>query len=243
MTHEQIQNLFPEGLYEALPSEEKKQFDEHISTCDSCRKEFAELRRTLDIMSKRTRPEPTDKDWKAFGERLKAAIAPQSETTGDRSMRKLRPGLIWRYAAAAMFLIVFGIFIGRTIVVDEQSALTSGTDPALPAATSPLLARATTDEALEYLERSRNLLIGLTNLDEEQSASLDLTRHREVSRELYDQGQHTRCRAQQALTAAAPSTGRASANNFAPASPTAGSGMVVPLWKSSAWAWIPNQYY
>jgi len=48
--------------------------------------------------------------------------------------------------------------------------------------------RAAERDALAYLERSRNLLLGVTNLDAEQAAATDLSRPQKISRELYDQG-------------------------------------------------------
>ncbi len=122
-------------------------------------------------------------------------------------------GPAWGYGIAAVFLLAVGFFVGRTFFTDTGLIGTGG-DPetfsVLPGAADSATGtgagtaarpdesfsanapgpagEAATMEALGYLERSRNLLIGLTNLDEGQATSLDMRRQQEVSRELYDTG-------------------------------------------------------
>lgn len=148
----------------------------------------------------------------------------------DRSSRASRGGLIpflvatrpaWAYGAAAVLLLAFGIYMGRTFfggdgatdapspdretltsaspsdTHDEQTGSVERDGTGAPAGTGrpgrttervTPSADETNKDALAYLERSRNLLIGLTNLDAKQSAVIDLSRQRQVSRQLYDQG-------------------------------------------------------
>lgn len=266
MKCEEIKNLFAEALYDELDTGNKNEFDEHLTACENCRGEYAELRRTLRMMDQRTRVEPTGEEWKDFVERLEEKIGSGDKAgagtdagkpgivTGDEQFvdypiaaddlpgrsRSRRPRIIgwipsfrpvWGYGIAAAFLLAIGFFMGRLVFLgdgtnggngtpeftqmgpDNQTGMTetpagnqggaTGTQgtpeetrsslpgksrsPA-PTASSAQPVEATTREALDYLERSRNLLIGVTNLDESQSASLDLRRHQEVSRELYNKG-------------------------------------------------------
>ncbi len=232
MTCDNIRDFFAEALYDELDARKKQEFDHHIASCEMCRKEYGELKRTLTLMNERTRVEPTEEEWKDFGRRLDAGLegaTRHAETAGlgdtsafierppdgqeatridqlqttDQGTRPTQPKVIrwrpiirpaWAYGIAAMLLVAFGIYMGKTFftgrsVIDspvegQETMISTSTSPASPTPSTD----ATNKEALAYLERSRNLLLGLTNLDARQSASFDLRRHQQVSRELYNKG-------------------------------------------------------
>ena len=99
----------------------------------------------------------------------------------------------WAYGIAAVLLIAVGIYLGRTSFNHAGSIQSDRADQIDRASThAAIVTPATTNdstsaEALAYLDRSKNLLIGIANLGEEQHASLDLTRQQVVSRELLTQ--------------------------------------------------------
>ncbi|HLF14887.1 MAG TPA: zf-HC2 domain-containing protein [Bacteroidota bacterium] len=231
MTCDNIRDFFAEALYDELDARKKREFDHHIETCASCHKEFEELKRTLTLMNERTRVEPTGEEWKEFGRGLDASLETatqdgESAGLGDTGAFIERPqdgrgagrpsgGRIipflpgmrpaWAYGIAAVLLVTFGIYMGRTFFTgngvietptQDQESLTSTSpsgrtgEPTVNGETGEAAgtADATNKAALAYLERSRNLLLGLTNLDAKQSAAIDLSRHQKVSRELYNRG-------------------------------------------------------
>ena len=82
MTCENIRDLFAEALYNELEPRRKEEFDRHIATCESCRREFDELKRTLAVLSLRTRVEPTEEEWMEFSRGLDERLG---------TLRQLRP--------------------------------------------------------------------------------------------------------------------------------------------------------
>lgn len=205
MNCEQSRNLFTGALYGELGGDSGKLFQAHLDSCDTCRGEFLGLRETLSMMDRRTRVEPAPREWKEFGDRLEGAIAPETAQP-RRAKSSTRPSILrwvpayrpaWGYGIAAVFLLAVGFYAGRTLFNGTPPADTR-TEMVIPgsgggnadeaASPAPLTADVANSEALEYLERSRNLLIGVTNLDETQVSSIDMDRQREVSRELYDRG-------------------------------------------------------
>jgi hypothetical protein len=105
----------------------------------------------------------------------------------------IRP--VYGYGVAAILLVAFGIYMGRTFFNGTTPGLETPGESASTAEATPTPGTATTAEgsqvnndALAYLERSRNLLLGLTNITDSQVGAVDFSRSRKVSRELYDRG-------------------------------------------------------
>jgi len=192
MTCERSRELFPEALYGELDPASQKEFTEHLGSCASCTTEFEALQATLQIMNRRSRPQPDPDFLESYWDRLNAMLPAdemksQPAIAGGRSFPR-RPARVpaWALSMAAVLLIAIGIYLGRTYF--------GGPPPGVPQndvqIANPIPRQgedSTSDKAVAYLERSKNLLIGLTNLDEEHRSSLDLTRNREVSRELIQQ--------------------------------------------------------
>lgn len=204
MKCDEAKDLFAEALYGELPDARMAAFNAHLASCGACSREFEGLKRTIEVMSRRERVEPTEAEWAAFSRRLDGRLAGETREMRDagrtgepgRSSWGRRLTLIpaWGYGIAAVLLVAVGIYMGRTLFNTLPGGPgaptdTAGADPAAATATAT---GPSTDEtnrdALAYLERSRNLLLGLTNLDERQAASVNIERSRKVSRDLYDQG-------------------------------------------------------
>ena len=194
-TCKEYQERFAEGLYDELDSEAKRALEDHLRSCPTCSEEFASMQETMSVMDKRRRIELDDKDWASFWRRLDQRLS-QGEI--DTAERVARPNLFhhirtnppaWVYGIAAMLLIAFGIYFGRTFLSENYpgGVLTPQptTNTTAISAPSP---DSTTKEALAYLERSRNLLIGVTNLDADRHSTIDLSSHQWISRRLVDQG-------------------------------------------------------
>jgi hypothetical protein len=202
MTCEATRELFAEALYKELPDARMAAFNAHLATCSACTREFEGLRRTIDLVNRRTRIEPTRAEWEAFSAKLDARVREESAHRGHRArvlpwIPYIRPA--YGYGIAAVLLVAFGIYMGRTFfngatpgpAAHDATGATAdaGRTPgsSKPDGGSPEISEVNRD-ALAYLERSRNLLLGLTNIDESQMGSVDFTRSRKVSRELYDRG-------------------------------------------------------
>ncbi len=175
---------FADALYGELDPEAQKKFTQHLESCSSCAGEFSKLQQTLSIMDERVRIEPETSDSERFWETLRPKLEPERQPT-----LIFRPAFrvpAWSYAVAAVLLVAVGIFIGR-----RYSSVTEPAAPAASVATSTVPAAvsdSTTRQALAYLERSRNLLLGVTNLDEQSAGSFDLASSRQASRKLIEQG-------------------------------------------------------
>ena len=189
MNHDDIRKLFVGALYGELTADEKKDFDNHLTACSACAVEFNQLRETLTIMDRRKRDEPDEAYWSNYWQRLSAKLDEQPESRAK--VFKLFPESVrvpaWAYGIAAVFLIFFGVYLGRNYfashdTVSEGSTPATGTQPRTASASDTL-----DDRALAYLERSRNLLIGLVNLDSSGRSSPNLARQQQASRQLIDQ--------------------------------------------------------
>ncbi|HTK81457.1 MAG TPA: zf-HC2 domain-containing protein [Bacteroidota bacterium] len=202
MTCEQSKEIFVLALYNELKESERQAFEAHLSGCAGCRQEFAEMQEALSLMNQRKREEPTAGEWLDSWENIRRAIEtpelqtkPQDEPQREQQIVpqrviRWRPASMpsWAYGIAAMLLIAVGIYAGRTWFSGHQQTSDQSSQQQL-AAQPPSVAPpqdSTAEQTLAYLERSRNLLIGLTNLAEHQS--LDLASHQRLSRTLIDQG-------------------------------------------------------
>lgn len=184
-TCERYRNQLVDLLYGEIAGEERTALERHLDACARCRKEFAAMQRALSFMDRRERPVPDEADWDRFWKSLRNELTRGGSRPG---ILRRRPASLpaWAYGIAAVFLVAIGVFFGKIYFTPTQQ-----TSPAPSITSAPSQAEppdSTTTRALAYLDRSRNLLIGLTNIDEPH-AVLDLSRHREASRELIEQGQ------------------------------------------------------
>jgi len=189
MTCKQIQELFLDALYNELDVDHREAFEAHLTSCKNCSHEYAKMKEALSIMDKRTRTEPDQDYWDQYWSKLDARMKVDLSTSPAKSdMFRWRPAKIpaWAYGIAAMLLVAIGIYVGRTYFGNVHTAGVSESANIMP---PPVLAPdSSTLEAMAYLERSKNLLIGLTNLDEQHHVSVDLSHHQKVSRELIERG-------------------------------------------------------
>ncbi len=184
-----------EALYDELEPKAKSFFERHTSSCPGCAAEFRALMETLRTMDRRTRPEPEPEFWNGYWDRLSFRLE-KDELSGHVSSPWWRnPGRVWKFAprwvyqtAAAVALLVIGVWIGRTVFVQRQVPLDVATQtravPSVqPAGTNPVL------RARDYIDRSKLVLLALVNYDPaaEDPYALDLRRQKQVSRELVNE--------------------------------------------------------
>ena len=192
MTCDQARELFVEALYADLAPALEREFTGHIAACATCAPEFDELKGTLAIMNRRRPVEPghsfQETLWSGISANLDMKEKPSAALVTPFRPRAMRPGAVpaWAYGIAATILLAVGIYVGRTYFGNPERISVQSANP--PVATAETLAEdSVTAQAVSYLERSKNVLIGLANLDVEHRASLDLRHNQEVSRELIEQ--------------------------------------------------------
>jgi hypothetical protein len=191
MKCDEMKDLFAEALYDELPDARMAAFNAHLAACGTCRREFEGLKRTIVVMSRRERVEPTDAEWADFSRRPDGRLAGDADGTGEQGRRvsgrphdvipwfnSFRPA--WGYGIVAILLVAFGIYMGRRLFNGTPGA------PDTPAGSGSQTG--VNRDAPAYLERSRNLLLGLTNVDENRMSPAGFDRSRKVSRELYNKG-------------------------------------------------------
>ncbi|MEQ9103935.1 MAG: hypothetical protein RIE53_04495 [Rhodothermales bacterium] len=156
---------------------------EHVTACPTCAKEL-DARRELLARVVPDRSEPPAAFFDDFADSVMARIASDStprprlrtlptlqSPTPSRSHRRPQPGtftprvLAWSFrAAAAIVLIVSGIFIGRA---GQPGVPSADVAPGPPTGPDPTVA-----SAMDVLDRSRTLLLDIMNT--EQAPNMDL---------------------------------------------------------------------
>jgi hypothetical protein len=190
MNCKQCQDFFVEALYEELNPEQKKSFDAHLQECSRCASEYQKLAATLKVMNQRGREQPEPEFWDAFWDKLANRIDAESETV---AAAKKKPGIWklpdvfspqWKYrlGAAAAAILLIGIFIGKFL-------LTPTPQPPVPLAggDQPVIQQTALEtRAQNYLDRSKVLLMGISNLDPQliETNTVDFSRYQQVSQDL-----------------------------------------------------------
>ncbi len=186
-------DLLVPALYGELESKDRTLFENHLASCPVCAAEFKGMIETLETMDQRVRREPEEDFWKGYWDRLNRRMEKEdaaAETASRLEEKRLGHifGLPPRWvvqAAAALVLVVLGVFIGRTIFPPHQAPVdvAQQTATAEPAESDPVL------RARDYIDRSKPVLLALVNYDSssEDSYALDLPLQKRISQELVTQ--------------------------------------------------------
>jgi hypothetical protein len=187
--------LLVEALYGELNPEEKAFFENHLGSCSACASEFKKMTETLRTMDKRGRPDPGRDFWEGYWDRLVGRIGEERSVEETPRSRRKKIGHIWSLtprwafqAAAALALVVVGVFIGRMVFSPGRTPVDSArrVEPlpsGQPAADDPVL------RARGYVDRSKLVLLALVNYNAstEDPYALNLPYQKKVSQELATQ--------------------------------------------------------
>ncbi|MBN2408127.1 MAG: zf-HC2 domain-containing protein [Candidatus Aminicenantes bacterium] len=184
-------DLLLPALYGELASEDKAFFEDHLASCPVCAAEFRAMTETLKTMSRRVRPEPGQEFWEGYWDRLVRRMekedtpAEASSPSAGRRLGRifgLSPRWIFQ-AAAALVLVVLGIFIGRMVFSPRRVPVEIARQPVRTALDNPVV------RARAYIDRSKPVLLALVNHDpaSENPYALDLPSQKRISRELVNQ--------------------------------------------------------
>jgi hypothetical protein len=192
------QSLFLEAFYEEINAEQKNFFKDHLLVCEKCKSKFEEMKSTLQFMDKRVRPEPGKAFWDSYEERLaqrmekEEILQPEHESWREKFTPTFAFAPKWAYqAAAALVLIVVGVFIGRMIFTPSASEIQQASQqPGIVSSQQPgteLVYR-----TQNYIERSKLILLALVNFDPatEDPYALDLPFQQQVSKELVQEASY-----------------------------------------------------
>ncbi len=187
--------MMAEALYDELSPARQEEFQAHVAACADCAREFAGLGATLRMMDNLEPANPPAGYWAGYWERLQRRLEPAgSENFLLEWWRRIRFPVVthapaWAPLAAALMLIVTGVFIGRALYLDK--IVTTGT----PGQTATIIDAAVLDEFnqmfSQYISRSRVALMGLDNFDTaEDQEMFDLPRHQLVYQDIIRQGRN-----------------------------------------------------
>lgn len=185
-------DMFVNTLYGELSSEEKRVLANHLKDCASCRDEFEELKTTLEMMSRRVRPEPGkeffDGYWDRLAERMdREREAPTAQDKWWESLSSRIKGFSprWAYqAVVSVLLVVVGIYLGRTVFTSGQGTNQSYT--AAQGVSQPVSQIDALQRAFDYIQRSELVVLAISNFDAEKQDpyALDLPYQQQISKEL-----------------------------------------------------------
>lgn len=183
-------NRFVDVLCNDLDESQRHEFESHIENCTACRSFFLEMQKTTRTMSRRIHRDPGPVFWNGYWESLadkinhhgEKAAAPESRKNRLRNLWPIRP--VWTVRiAAAVGLVVIGIFVGRLTFQSSMrhQAIRTGESGAALAEFAALNQR-----AQNYLQKSKILLMGLVNFDSatEDTYTLNLPYQKRISENL-----------------------------------------------------------
>jgi len=185
-------SLLLEHFYGEMDTEKQKFFAQHLSVCEKCQTRFEEIEAVLQFTGQRVRPEPEQEFWDTYEQQLARRIEKEEasrlgcESSIEKRKRQFSIIPKWAYqAAAAVALIIIGVFLGRALfsprVPGVQHAMKQP-DPATQLQPAATLVHRSQD----YIERSKLILLALVNFDssEEDPYALDLPYQKQISKEL-----------------------------------------------------------
>jgi hypothetical protein len=186
MNCKQCQDKIVEALYEELTENTKAEFNAHIVSCKECSVQYEQMQDTVDIMNKREGVNLNEIDWELHWKSIQNKINSDLKEIKPVSLKEkffLLPSHIpsWAYGIAAALLIVVGIFIGRTFWLSD--ATTNQVIAEKPVVSGYTVDSVTT-QALEYLGRSKGLLLGVMNANDNGYSEVTFSKQQKISRQL-----------------------------------------------------------
>jgi hypothetical protein len=193
MNCKQCQEKIIESLYGELAQNDQQDFDAHIASCSNCSKQYKQLHETLNLMSQRKQIEPDkstwDNYWKVLQNQIASAQLKEKMISFEKKLKWYPAHLpVWAYGIAAMFLIVIGIYVGRTFWSAKTTTEQAVSNSSIPSAAT--VEDSVTTQALAYLGKSKNLLLGVMNASDESYSANTMAKQQLISRQLIQQASY-----------------------------------------------------
>ena len=186
---QQYKEFFIQALYDELNSEALEDLQKHLEKCVECRREYNQMKNNIKQMDKDKIKNPGKEYWDNYWTHLESRMVKENirldDGTKEKKMFALNPKVqTWTVrilSAAAMLLIGIGIgylYFGNT---EPTNRSISGQ--------SMVKMTAYPQEAADYLERSKILLLGFINFDTENidPTTMDFSRQQQVANSLIKQ--------------------------------------------------------
>ena len=180
---------FIEALYGELDTNELKSLQQHLKICPKCRKEYNQMQNTIKQMESDNLPDPSKEFWDNYWTKLDDRMTKENIQIKNRAEQKnilslhlnIRSWTIRVLSAAAMLLI--GIGIGY-LYFGNHDQMDQSTNKQIPVKMT-----AYPEEAADYLERSKILLLGFINFDTDKidPTTMDFSRQQQVAKSLIQQ--------------------------------------------------------
>lgn len=182
MFREQISS----ALYRELNGDELEQFEAHRQSCRGCASLFAGMAATVSLMNRLRREEPEDAYWAGYSARVMDKIE-KLRAKENFNLLKLPARLpSWAYGIAALLLLIVGIYLGKSFFGPGTSPVSPAGDAYGPATAG--MPDSITAMVAAYLDRSRNVLLGVVNSDAATYSPALLETQQRASRELLNRG-------------------------------------------------------
>ena len=181
-----IEKLIEKSLSGDISASEENILNEHLTSCETCSKDYSELKSTLELMQKNNERELEEQFMDNFWETLepnlqkeKSFVSILKENLND--LLRFRTG--WKYQLAAGLTVLFiGIFIGKYFTSGNPDMINHNNPVVLSAADLKA-------ETNDYIQRSKMLLMGISNFDPatEDIETISFPRQQRISRDLIKQ--------------------------------------------------------
>ncbi|HES59851.1 MAG: hypothetical protein JW956_13890 [Calditrichaceae bacterium] len=180
---------FVQALYTELDAVVLENLQKHLEKCTECRKEYNQMKNTIKQLDINNIKDPGEEYWDNYWSNLENRMVEDSiQRANSAAQRKnfsthpqIRTWTIRILSAAAMLLIGIGIgylYFGNPEPMDQSiKGLT------------PVKMTAYPQEAVDYLDRSKILLLGFINFDTDNidPTSMDFSRQQQVANSLIKQ--------------------------------------------------------
>ncbi len=197
MNHSEVQNALYDFLQNQLSVDETKSIEHHLAACRACSEELNQLRQALALLPSPS-SDPPERKGKEFFEALAMRIEQEIRRLQSpwlnpfaefaekiRSLVTLRPAYAYAFGgtmAAAVLAVVF--FVRQP----EQPVEYAGNEKQF---TDYELVHLQTQQRMSsYLQKSKTLLVGIANMNQNDHGDADFTAERRLSRNLVHEARY-----------------------------------------------------
>jgi hypothetical protein len=169
----------PEYLYGEMQGEDREGFEQHLKKCGSCNRELSEMRELFETIDLRPdRKELDEAFWERNWRKFESNLSAESNLLRSSRQHFLSRNPLLKIAAA-FILVVLGFLLGR-------SGLWRGEDTPGDIYLSDEAAFTEKQALVDYLQRSKVILLGVIRLDpqSEDLKQFDFQKEKDLSERL-----------------------------------------------------------
>jgi len=201
MKHADVQRNLYEYLSGELTGADRSKVEEHLASCPRCAAASAELGRSMERLARAMgdpAAERPDAYWDGFADGVERKIRSAVRTTRDARptlWEQVRSFVVVHRGAAlaagvGCVLIVAGLLYRAQLSGPRPDGAYQGLATAERPAPDSLTVIPASVRLERYLRRSKNLLVGITNMKADADHPIDLSAERDVSRSLIKEARY-----------------------------------------------------